>query len=93
MNPALIALQAAVRSAQIVGLYAEFSILHPPTIEPSDTRMAQPTLNSLYGLLEEEKFSVLFKFGGECFEEKILISKVIRKIYRKHLKRTHMQNF
>lgn len=45
--PLLIALHAAVRSAQIDGLYAEFSILQPPTIVPSLNRMAAPTLKLL----------------------------------------------
>lgn len=53
--PPLIALQAAVRSAQIVGLYAEFSILQPPVMLPSLNRMAAPTLKLLYGLNQNNR--------------------------------------
>lgn len=50
--PTLIALHAAVCSAQIVELYVEFSMLHPPLIESSAKRIAAPTLNLLYGLVQ-----------------------------------------
>lgn len=55
MKPRLTALQAAVRSAQIDGEYVAFSTLQPPTIDPSATRIAAPTLKLLYGLHNNSK--------------------------------------
>ena len=50
--PSDIALKIAVLSAQFVGVYAAFSILHPWYIVPSAARRAAPTLKFEYGAYE-----------------------------------------
>ena len=43
--PAAIAVQAAVRSAQMVSPYEAFSTLHPATMSPDAVSRAAPTWN------------------------------------------------
>lgn len=47
--PSETALNIAVRSAQTVSEYDEFSMLQPVNIFPSDERSAEPTLKEEYG--------------------------------------------
>lgn len=49
LTPSETALNMAVRSAQFVGLYAAFSMLHPKYTVPLADKRAAPTVKLEYG--------------------------------------------
>src|SRR5688500_13402397 len=55
VDPSLTALTTAVRSAQTVAPYEEFSTLQPPYMRPSEVRIAAPMRHRLYGAWERSR--------------------------------------